>query len=53
MSEQFEKLELNTFNVLKLLQKCRKTDASTNVIKCNFYKGELRNKAPLLEFDRD
>ena len=23
------------------------------MIKCNFYKGELRNKAPLLEFDRD
>ena len=53
MSEQFEKLELNTFNVLRLLQKCKKTDASTNVIKCNFYDTELRDKAPLLEFDRD
>ena len=53
MSEGFEKLELNKRNVLLLLNKCKKTDATVNVIKCNFYKGEIRSKAPVLEFDKD
>ena len=53
VSEPFEKLELNTVNVLRLLQKCKKTAASTNVLRCNFYDTRLRDNAPLLEFDRD
>lgn len=53
MSEQFEKLELNTFNVLRLMQKCKKTNATVNVISCNFYGVDLPHKAPVLDFDKD
>lgn len=53
MSEAFEKLELNKLNVLRLMQKCKKTAASTNVVIMNFYDDELKDKAPLLEFDKD
>lgn len=53
VSEQFEKLELNTFNVLRLLQECKATDATKNVVSRNFYDDESRGKAPVLELDRD
>ena len=53
MSEAFEKLELNKLNVLRLMQKCKKTAASTEVRIMNFYDDELKDKAPLLDFDKD
>lgn len=51
--KSFEKLELNTVNVLRLLKECKKTSSTTNAISCNFYDSSLKNKAPILDFDKD
>ena len=53
MSEAFEKLELNKLNVLKILKACKKTDATVNVISDNFYDSSLKDKAPILDFDKE
>lgn len=53
MSDNFEKLELNEENVLRLLKACRKTDSTRKSISNNFYAGDLKSKAPTLEFDVD
>lgn len=53
MSEAFEKLELNKLNVLRLMKECRKTDATVDVISNNFYTGPIKDKAPILDFDKE
>ena len=53
MCDEFEKLELNEENVLRILKDCRKTDATRKVISNNFCSGELRDKYPTLDFDVD
>lgn len=53
MCDEFEKLELNEENVLRILKDCRKTDATRKVVADNFYVDELKDRAPLFEFDID
>lgn len=53
MSDNFEKLELNEENVLRLLKDCIKTDSTRKSFSDNFYSDKLKSKAPMLEFDID
>lgn len=51
--EGLEKLELNRRNIYLIMNACRKTDATKNVVKTNFYTEDAGKKAPFLEFDRE
>lgn len=52
MSEAFEKLELNKLNVLRLMQKCKKTSQTQNVIYARIYSESSDKKSQVLEFDK-
>lgn len=51
--EGLEKLELTPRNIYRIMQECKKTDATKNVIKTNFYSPDAGKTAPKLEFDKE
>ena len=53
MSEEFEKLELNKLNVLRLMQKCKKTPQTQNVIYARVYSEDSGKQSQVLEFDKE
>lgn len=51
--EGLEKLELTPRNIYRIMQECKKTDATKHVIKSTFYSPTAGKTAAELEFDKD